>query len=170
MSSRTGTSRRGFLIGSAAAGGLLALNQARAEALPHGSSGDIARAVSLSIANMVREGMTYVPWLPRPFELQLLTADQETRRAVALRAAEIIAAKKFDPANCAPVEWVGIPKRHYRTRRTVAVLEPIDHVVYLALALMAAPAIEEKRIARERNIAFSYRLAPKQGRLFDSSS
>lgn len=58
---------------------------------------------------------------------------------------------------------VGKPKGGFRV---VHQLEPIDAIVYTALAFETAPSIEAARMPQAQNIACSYRFAPADGSFF----
>ena len=169
--SRSGTiSRRRVIAGLTllGAGGAATLKTTRALASAiSGGTADIptADAIRLSIRNIVREGVTDV--FDRPVEVQLLADNAQFRRLVALRTLDRIGAGKFPESGFSPLEFVETPKSTYGLRRTCAVMDPLDTAVYLALAIMVAPAVERKRPSVKEDRIFSYRFAPDRGRLFD---
>jgi hypothetical protein len=126
----------------------------------------LATAVLHSIRNVVREGLTDV--FQDPIEVQLLRQDHDLQLSAAQRTAEIIAAGSFSPSNFSQLELVDYPKRDYGSRRACAAIDPLDTLVYLALAVIAAPLIEGRRVPIEDETVFSYRFAPSQGRLFNA--
>jgi hypothetical protein len=126
---------------------------------------DIERAVNLAIDNVILEGLDDV--FPRPFEIDALAEDAVLRRRVFHVAVARTSRMRFDPERFLPVQTIAIPKRTRREYRRCALIDPMDSIVYLALALLAAPAIERARPPVESGVALSHRFQPSDGLLYD---
>jgi hypothetical protein len=130
------------------------------------ASAKIDTAVRLAIRNIIKEGVSDV--LPNPFEVELLTADRKLQVQTANRATQIIERGCFTAVDFHKLEFIEVPKRKYEDRRVCAVIDPHDSIVYLALAIMAAPSIKQHRKPAREQSVFSYHFAPRNGKLFDS--
>jgi hypothetical protein len=106
--------------------------------------------------------------LPNCLELDLLRIDAKLQEQVANRATEIIEKGCFTTDDFHQLELVEFPKQQYGARRLCAVIDPLDSVAYLALAILAAPSIEQHRKPAREQTVFSYRFAPRNGKIFDS--
>jgi hypothetical protein len=126
----------------------------------------INKAVTLSLSNVIKEGLSDL--LPNCLELDLLRTDRKLQIQVADRAREIIGKGCFTPDDFHQLELVEFPKQQYGARRLCAVIDPLDSVAYLALAILAAPSIERHRKPAREQTEFSYRFAPRNGKLFES--
>jgi hypothetical protein len=163
--------RRALLAGAAA----VALSEtilersARAFQSPAvvGFGGGIGEAALLSTRNCARDGFFRNPWLPRLFEADLLLDDPALIREMALRAADLVARGRFDSRNFSKLELMTAPKRKHGALRIYAVMEPLDAVAYLTLAVLAADAIESNRVGAGKNVVHSFRFSPSRDGLFD---
>lgn len=172
----TKTSRRSFLAMSAglASSGAVAgaaeivpAEAVRRSRVPHGLAlNRVDAAITMAIENIAREGFTDV--FPRQFEADLLD-DPGFRRRLHDHLRPILLDGTFDNRCVDGVELISLAKRTPFAVRRVAVMSPTDAVLYLALAVMAAPDIEARRIPRERMQVFSYRYRPGAGRVFDET-
>lgn len=67
-----------------------------------------------------------------------------------------------------PIEYLLTPKgRYIFDNRKAAILDPIANACFLSTVLQYSEAIESKRIPKEKNIIFSYRLKISDKGLFD---
>jgi reverse transcriptase-like protein len=134
----------------------------RSIALPRAA---VERAVDLAVANVIAEGIDDV--FDRPFELDMLAERPALRRAVKRAVVDRLTSTRFDLSAFEPVEHVLMPKRRLFEYRRCAVLEPLDTITYLTLAILAGEAIESGRPASPRDVVLSYRFAPTREALFD---
>jgi hypothetical protein len=173
MPSRTPTiTRRAFLSAPTALAfsGALAPRSAGAVGSPvfdTTNKSDLAKAAVLSARHCARDGFFRIPWLPRLFEADLLLGDPILVHDVAWRAADLVAQGSFHATNFSNLALMTAPKNAHGARRVFGVMEPLDAVVYLALAVLAAPVIERNRIPARRNVVHSFRFLPGYDRLFD---
>jgi hypothetical protein len=136
-----------------------------AAALINDPTANLGPAVALAIRNVAQQGANDV--FPHSPEVHALRADAELRWRVMDRVADIIARGRFDPNDFSSPEYLEVPKRFYDERRICAVIEPFETITYLALAILAAPAIEQRKVPATDGIVFSHRFAPSRGFLFD---
>jgi hypothetical protein len=75
----------------------------------------------------------------------------------------------FQTNDFSKLDLIEFPKRDYGGRRICTIMEPMDSIAYLALALLIAPAVERNRIGVGERVVHSYRYrpAPLAGTLFD---
>ena len=164
-------SRRNFLTALGALGGLVGFDLSTAWARPillgRQTDRSLANAIDLSIRNVAREGLNN--FFPAPFEISMLSERSDLRQAVFTRAYAMLDTKGFRPSDFANLDLMEFPKREYGARRICAVMEPMDAVAYLALVLLAAPAIERIRIGADQRVVHSFRYRPTAmgGTLFD---
>jgi len=118
-------------------------------------------AVDLAIENVIYEGLDDV--FDRPPELDFLN-DSAFRHAVSDIAKRAIVSGSIDTIG--PIQHTNVPKSGMYAFRRCAIVQPMDHIKYLALTLLVAEAIESARIPVAENRIFSYRLEPAEGRLF----
>ena len=124
----------------------------------------IRKAIRVAIANLVHDGLDDV--FRRPFEIDLLKQDPELRKAVARQVFDRIRSGAVESAT-RPI-GVQIPKRNAPGFRNITVLDLVDYVVYLSLALLVGLHLEPQRIATSDRRVFSCRVKPQGGRIFDS--
>ena len=173
MPSRTRTiTRRAFLSAPTALAFSGALRSQPADAFAPSvfdasKNGDVAKAAVLSARHCARDGFFRIPWLPRLFEADLLADDPVLIRDTAVRVADIVARGSFDAKNFSQLELMTAPKNTHGSTRIFAVMEPLDAVVYLALAILAAPVIEARRVPAGDNVVHSFRFLPGDNALFD---
>ena len=125
------------------------------------------RAIDLAIGNVAKEGLTDI--FPRPFEVDLLRRPQ-FRAAVKAAVKNRIASGSFDGLRVRPIQHVLFPKKEAFDFRRAALMEPLDTIIFLALAVQLAPSIEKSQPKKQRQIVFSYRFKPRNGYLFDLRS
>lgn len=125
---------------------------------------DTAKASSLAVQNVLKEGLTDI--FPRPFEVELLknsdfAAEVQKQIEGRLKAGGLAGLKAH------PIQHVFYPKKDPFDFRRAALIQPIDTITYLALALTIADELERHRPKASKNIVFSYRFKPQNGLLFD---
>jgi len=121
-------------------------------------------AVELAIDNVILEGLDDV--FDRPPELEFLS-EPPFRQAVADIAKRALAPGGLDKSPFGPIQHTNVPKSGIYAFRRCAIVQPMDQIKYLALALLVAESIEAERPPVADRRVFSYRLAPSKGRLFD---
>ena len=124
----------------------------------------VEEAVDLAIRNIRLEGLTDI--FRDPCEL-LYFKDAATVTKVSQQIVANLKKHHFNHLGCEPLSHVLVPKSslQYDYRRA-ALLSPCCTISYLALTLLAAGEIEQKRIPVDRHIVFSYRFAPHGDQLF----
>jgi hypothetical protein len=122
------------------------------------------QAVNLAIDNVISEGIDDV--FDKPSELDFLN-EAPFRHVVAETATRALTAGGLEGLAVGPIHHVNVPKSGLYAFRRCALVEPMDHIKYLALALLAAETIESSRIPSEARRVFSYRFMPREGGLFD---
>lgn len=125
---------------------------------------EIAKAVSLAINNVHKEGLTDI--FPRPEEIELLKntlfASEVAKQVEARLKANSLAALKVHP-----VQHVLFPKKDPFDFRRAALMQPLDTITSLALVISIADVIEKHRPLASKNRVFSYRFKPDDGLLFN---
>jgi hypothetical protein len=171
MPSRTRTiTRRAFLSGPAALAFTAALPPPAGAFGPISGASErsaVAKAAVLSARHCARDGFSRIPWLPRLFEVDLMLDDTTLVREIALRTANVVGRRSFDARDFTNLDLMRAPKNKHGALRVFAVMEPLDAITYLTLALLAAPAIEANRTPSHRNIVHSFRYLPRADQLFD---
>ncbi len=135
--------------------------------IPTSPERSLAEAAVISTKSAARDGFFRVPWLPRLFESDLLVDDSLLFRDTALRAASVVANGAFHERNFSKLQFIAAPKNKHGAHRIFAIMEPVDAVSFLILALLAAPAIEARKVPAAARIVHSYRFRPEAGGLFD---
>ncbi|HNZ04807.1 MAG TPA: RNA-directed DNA polymerase [Myxococcota bacterium] len=128
----------------------------------------IESAVHMAIENVRKEGLTDI--FPRPFEVDMLN-DRAFREKVADLVVRAIQAGDPTGVRPEPLGFVLLPKTSAFDFRRCALMQPLDTIRYLALALLMAEQIEAARPPKQDNVIFSYRFAPSPdtGLVFDQS-
>lgn len=126
----------------------------------------IESAVDLAIANVNEEGLTDV--FHRPFECDFLRIPD----FVVKLTHEVVASLKgrsYESLRARPIYYTLQPKsRRVYDFRKVALIQPLDAIKYLALAILCAQKVEAARPPAHQNRIFSYRFAPQpSGLLWD---
>lgn len=121
-------------------------------------------AAKLAIANVLKEGLTDI--FPEPFENGLLK-NEEFQKKIKNEVVRAISGGSLESLQMFPVEHVLLPKTMAFDFRRCALIQPLDTIKYLALAILFAGEIERHRPLKSRKIIFSYRYAPNKGYLFD---
>ncbi len=131
---------------------------------------EIRNAVKLAIDNVILEGCTDVPVFGRPFELNLLknknVRDDITKDIVSQLNSIINSNGKFELLKINKLSHMLVPKKTHFDFRKCALIDIVDEIKFLTLAILIAKKVEKTRVSK--NIAFSYRYHPNgKGRLFD---
>lgn len=125
---------------------------------------DIAKAVSLAIENVQKEGLTDI--FPRPDEVDLLQNvlfASEVAKQVEMR----LKANSLASLKVHPIQHVLFPKKDPFDFRRAALMQPFDTITSLALVISIADVIEKHRPQAAKNKVFSYRFKPDGGLLFN---
>jgi Reverse transcriptase (RNA-dependent DNA polymerase) len=165
-------SRRRFLAAFGAVAAWLGLGAPRARAEPWAISPqtdepDLGDAIDLSIRHTAHHGLN--DFLLPTFEVEALNQRADLRRAVFRRAVAMVGSREFRPQDFGRLDQIGFPKRNRGTWRVIAVLDPMDTIAYLALALQITPKLERNRVDVEDGVVHSYRYRPdrRAGTIFD---
>lgn len=131
---------------------------------------EIRNAVRKAIDNIILEGCTDVSVFGRPFELKLLKNEKTREKITSDIVSEldniINSNGKFEILKINKISHMLVPKKTFFDFRRCALIDIIDEVKYLSLAILIANKVEKHRISKK--IAFSYRYKPNDnGRLFD---
>lgn len=125
---------------------------------------NITKASQLAVQNAFKEGLTDI--FPRPFEIDLLKNEYfatEVQKVVESR----LKSGSLNGLKVHPIQHVLYPKKEPFDFRRAALMQPMDTITYLALALMIADELETHRPQAAKHRVFSYRFKPKDGFLFD---
>lgn len=144
---------------------LLALHQVGSALRARGLM-EIGKAVALAIANVRKEGLTDI--FPRPYEVELLNGALFSAK-VSAEVEKRIKSGNLQSLGVYPIQHVLYPKKEPFDFRRAALMQPLDTIVHLALALSIADDIERFRPPLKTKRAFSYRFHPKDGYLFNSN-
>ena len=125
---------------------------------------DERKAARLALGNVLRFGIDDV--FPVPFEIDLLRKNKHLQAKILGDVERSLRSKSFDGLGLGVPYYVLQPKTKPFDFRRCALLQPIDAIKYLALALLAAPKIEEHRISTRKRCVFSYRFKPRGRFLF----
>lgn len=126
----------------------------------------ITNAIELAFENVLKEGLTDVEVFTRPFEVDLLKNPkiaEEIKQNIKTSLNESL----IKGMGFTPISHILVPKKELFDFRKCAIIEPIDELKYLTLALQIADQIETKRPNKSRSQVFSYRFSPDKGYLFD---
>lgn len=124
------------------------------------------KASELAINNVLKEGLTDI--FPQPHEIQLLK-NNDFKELVKGEVVRALKGCTLESLKVSPLEHVLIPKTSAFDFRRCALIQPLDTIKYLALAILLAGNIEKNRLDKKRKIIFSYRFSfrPCQGYIFD---
>lgn len=123
-------------------------------------------AISLSIANVLKEGLTDVDVFARPFEIDMLKKENVKNKVIeAIKTS--LKENNIKSMSITPISYVLVPKKELFDFRKCALIQPLDELKYLSLVLQIADKIEVMRISKSKNNIFSYRFKPQKGYLFD---
>ncbi len=127
-----------------------------------------SEAVKIALQNTLVEGLTDI--FPRPFEVDLLKNDKFYNKV----RDELISifnsidsttikhdkeyGKLLDILKVHPIQHVLYPKKEAFDYRRCALIDPLDTIKYTTLVISISREIEKARVAKGRNIIFSYRL------------
>jgi hypothetical protein len=123
----------------------------------------LENAVELAVNNVYTQGVDDI--LPRPFELDYL-ADKVFKRKVCNHVVSAIKGNSIESLSVVPLKKILLPKKSIVSFRRCAIIDPIDCIKYLSLAILVAEIIEKKRPPVHRKIVFSYRYKPSHGYIF----
>ena len=112
----------------------------------------------------MKEGLTDI--FAEPYETSLLQ-NAVFQKAIKNEVIRAISGGSLESLNVSPIEHVLLPKTAAFDFRRCALIQPLDTIKYLTLAILFAEEIERHRPAKARKIVFSYRFAPNKGYLFD---
>ena len=121
-------------------------------------------AARLAIANVLKEGLTDI--FPAPYELSLLK-NKGFQKVVKNDVLKAITGGSLETLKISPIEHVLLPTTAAFDFRRCALMQPLDTIKYLTIALLFAEEIERQRPAKARRMVFSYRFAPQKGYIFD---
>ncbi len=124
----------------------------------------VEKSVELAIQNVLKEGLTDI--FSRPFEVNLLKNKYFSREIFKL-CVKRIKSNSLQGLSLHPIQHVLFPKKDPFDFRRAALIEPIDTITTLALAIMIAEEVEKFRPAKNKKKVFSYRFKPKEGYIFD---
>ena len=128
---------------------------------------DIEKSLSLAIQNVCLDGFTDV--FEHPFERDFLRIPKFVSHVQQWLLPKI-KARSYEQLEMRPAYYTLQPKsrRAYEFRK-VALIEPMDSIKYLTLAILCASKIEQARIPKDQSRVFSYRFLPgEDGRIWDS--
>lgn len=121
-------------------------------------------AIEHAIENTLLEGLDDV--FDRPPELDFL-GEPSFRQAVTDITRRALASGGMEALAVGTIQHANVPKSGMYAFRRCAIVQPMDHIKYLALTLLMAEAIEVSRLPISERRIYSYRFAPASGRLFD---
>ncbi|UTC65553.1 RNA-directed DNA polymerase [Treponema sp. OMZ 788] len=127
---------------------------------------EIHEAINLAIDNIIIEGLNDI--YPNVFEVSLLK-DINFREKIIEATIHKIKKSTITEMDFQPLQYSYFPKKEAFDFRKAASIQPWDLIKYMSLVLLCAEEIESKRPAKDKNIVFSYRFYPKDGRLFDTN-
>lgn len=127
-----------------------------------------SEAIKIALQNILTEGLTDI--FPRPFEVDLLKKEKfyNKVRDELIRIFNDIDSsivkhdkeygKLLDIFKVHPIQHVLYPKKEAFDYRRCALIDPLDTLKYTSLVISISREIENARVARGKNIVFSYRL------------
>lgn len=122
-------------------------------------------AAKKAIENVQKEGLTDI--FAEPYEVGLLK-NAEFQKLVQADVTKSINGASLESLRVAPLGHVLLPKTSAFDFRRCALIQPLDTIKYLTLAILLAEGVEQHRPPKSRKIVYSYRFAPSKGYLFDS--
>ncbi|HEL3171576.1 RNA-directed DNA polymerase [Stenotrophomonas sp. WED208] len=124
----------------------------------------IAKAAQLAVHNVLKEGPTDI--FSRPFEIDLLK-NENFAKEVMKNVESRLKSGSLSGLKTHPIQHVLFPKKDPFDFRRAALMQPMDTITYLALALTIADELETHRPQPAKHRVFSYRFKPKDGFLFN---
>lgn len=121
-------------------------------------------AAKWAIENIIKEGLTDV--FPDPFEIDLLK-NNEFQKIITNEVVKAVSGNSLESLKMLPIEHVLLPKTSAFDFRRCALIQPLDTIKYLTLAILLADSIEKHRPPKARKIVYSYRFALSKGYIFD---
>jgi hypothetical protein len=125
---------------------------------------DIKKASKLAVENIFKEGLTDI--FPAPQELSVLKNELFRKRLI-VEVEKSIKGGTLESLDINPISHVLLPKGGPFDFRRCALMQPLDTIKYLALALSLSDEIEKCRPSNSKRMIFSYRLRPHNGYIFD---
>ncbi len=122
------------------------------------------KAVAVAIDNVLKEGLTDI--FERPFEVDLLK-NPPFRTVVTNACIKRLKANSLEGLLLHPIQHVLFPKKDPFDFRRAALIEPMDTITTLALAILVAQEVEKSRPEKRKKKVFSYRYKPQDGFIFD---
>jgi len=125
---------------------------------------DTNQAAKLAVENVLKEGLTDI--FPPPAELKLMRS-ASFRNTLVNEVAKCVRGNSLESLDINPIDHVLLPKKGPFDFRRCALIQPLDTIKYLAVALTMADEIEQHRPSNRKQLVFSYRFNPSKGYLFD---
>jgi hypothetical protein len=122
------------------------------------------KAVQFAISNVLKEGLNDI--FPRPFEVEHLK-NEHFRKVVHDTCLRRIRSNSLEGLELRPIQHVLFPKKEPFDFRRAALIDPLDTITTLSIAISLASECEGFRPSKRNNKVFSYRFKPKNGLLFD---
>lgn len=120
----------------------------------------------IAIDNILKEGITDVELFSSPFELLYLKNDI-FKNDVKTEVVNRIMKWDFKELKLNKIGHVLVPKKDLCDFRKCAMVDVIDEIIFLTLALIVARPVERERINASENRVFSYRYNVNNGYLFN---
>lgn len=120
----------------------------------------------IAIDNVLKEGITDVELFSSPFELLYLKNDI-FKNDVKTEVVNRIMKWDFKELKLNKIGHVLVPKKDLCDFRKCAMVDVIDEIIFLTLALIVARPVERERIKASENRVFSYRYNINNGYLFN---
>lgn len=120
----------------------------------------------IAIDNVLKEGITDVELFSSPFELLYLKNDI-FKNDVKTEVVNRIMKWDFKELKLNKIGHVLVPKKDLCDFRKCAMVDIIDEIIFLTLALIVARPVERERIKASENRVFSYRYNINNGYLFN---
>ena len=102
----------------------------------------IKDAIEIAINNVQKEGLTDI--FQKPFEVELLK-NPEFRKLILANCTTRLKSNSLEGMSLHPIQYVLFPKKDPFDFRRAALIEPIDTIATLALAILVAEEIENFR-------------------------
>lgn len=124
---------------------------------------EIIDAVKKAMSNIIKEGTTDVELFVKPFEIELIS-NEDNKQIVIQQVVESINAaiegdeeKIVENLGLKQIGKVLVPKKRNYDFRKCAMIDVIDEIKFLSIVLLLANKIEKKRLSKKCNMIFSYR-------------
>lgn len=127
---------------------------------------NLSDAIDLAIKNVQKEGITDVDVFSRPFEIDMLRIE-DFKSSIKNMVKTNLGETQIKQMGFTTISHVLTPKKTLFDFRKSALIDPIDEIRYLSLALQVAENIENSRQPIKNKQVFSYRFQPENGFLFN---